>query len=787
MNPMKPLNCHAIRRSLLLLLLLTGFTTSTLLTPAAHGQSSEDLNVISDWLQYSDVKNTLYRHLSNEALKLLEERRNLVSELNTRQQWKLYRSSVRETLMEIVGPFPEKTPLQPRVTGTLQRPEFTVEKIIYESQPQFYVTAALFLPKERSEPAPAIIYTSGHTPLAFRSEAYQQNIINLVRKGFVVLAVDPVGQGERMQYLDETGEPQLGPTSEHSYAGAQALLAGSSLARYMIWDGIRSVDYLMTRPEVDPERIGITGRSGGGTQAAYIAAFDDRITASAPENYITSFSWLLRSIGPQDAEQNFSRSIASGIDHPELLLAHAPDPALMITTTRDFFSIQGSRETFDEVSGYYRSTENPDAFTMVEDDHGHGSTVANREAMYRFFQEALDLPGPADDLEVSLFTVEELQVTETGQVVTSLGGETLFSLNQKESQRLTEDLERQRGEMGRYLREVDRQARQLSGYRDPVPESPFFTGRYQREGYSVEKYFIKGEGDYPLPYLLFRPDPSKEQDFQEQSELILWIHPEGKQAGAEPGGEIEQLVHQGYTVAAPDLPGTGELGPGLPRGDSYINNVSYNVLFAANQIGRSITGLRAGDINRLAMTLIAEGQSGAAGERVTGTDTGEHPSGLAMAEGGPAGAVSGNARRPDRGIVLIAHSTLTPDALHAAAFSDHFSHLVLTDPLSSWSHLVNTEWYDARWAHSLVPGALTAYDLQDLVALAAPEQLLVISVAEDQGAASGDLEETGRFEEAWRSARLWGEQQNPSSQFEFKQARGLEELRSMLLRWTGAQ
>src|SRR5690606_6078198 len=153
---------------------------------------------------------------------------------------------------------------------------------------------------------------------------------------------DPVGQGERLEYFDpKTGKSSVGgPTIEHSYPGAQAFVTGSSQARYMIWDGIRGVDYLLSRKEVDSDRIGITGRSGGGTQSAYIAAFDERIKAAAPENYITSFTRLFQSIGPQDAEQNFPSGIISGLDHADLLSVRAPKPGLMITTTRDMFSIQ---------------------------------------------------------------------------------------------------------------------------------------------------------------------------------------------------------------------------------------------------------------------------------------------------------------------------------------------------------------------------------------------------------------------------------------------------------------
>src|SRR5699024_5481489 len=125
---------------------------------------------------------------------------------------------------------------------------------------------------------------------------------------------------------------------------------------------------------VDPDRIGITGRSGGGTQSAYIAAFDNRIYAAAPESYITNFKYLLQSAGPQDAEQNFFHEIVRGIDHADLLEVRAPKPAVMLTTNRGFFPIKGARETAHEVAGVYMAYGKPDNFYKVESNAVHRST-----------------------------------------------------------------------------------------------------------------------------------------------------------------------------------------------------------------------------------------------------------------------------------------------------------------------------------------------------------------------------------------------------------------------------
>ena len=645
----------------------------------------ENLNLFDQWVEWSSGENMLIKHLNKQAYFYLDKRDAEIAGLKTKKDWIKRRKKVKEIFMDIAGPFPEKTALNPRVTGVIQKDSFRIEKIIYESIPDYYVSGCLFVPDAGKERKPAILYVSGHSDLAFRSDAYQRVIFNLVKKGFVVFAIDPIGQGERLQYYDTAEKKSVigGPVREHSYVGNQCFLNGVSLGRYFIWDGVRAVDYLLTRSEVDPERIGLTGRSGGGTQTAYIAAFDERIKAAAPENYITSHRRLIESQGVQDAEQNFYHWLCSGAAIEDLLVARIPKPTLMVTTSRDMFSIQGARETFKEVMWGYEAFGKKDNFRMVEEDAGHESTRKNREAVYAFFQKHLNLPGNSADEEIELMEPEELHVTETGQVLTSIGGESTFSLNKKETQKLIDKIEESRKNGKVHLDKVRRKARKLSGFVPPEKECrTVYRGSYQRDGYSVGMYALQGEGDYVIPLLLMVPEGGGKYP------AVIYIHPEGKAADASAGGGIEALVKRGFIVAAPDIINTGE----TKGTTTYPGRYGYGSMI----IGRSIVGIQAGDIVRVVNFL------------KTREDV------------------------KDDLICAAAFDELCPALLHAAVFEPSISRAGFIGPPASYRVIAMNRFYEYNISFTWgAAGALTAYDLPDLAACIAPRKLLFAGVKDN--------------------------------------------------------
>ena len=694
---MKQLLYNVINKYLSLIKII--FTLSLVMLLANERMNAQnELDVIwqqgyNQWLYFSDAPNSLYHYLSGQAYDLLDKRAGIISGLSSLSDWQQRQKWIRETLLDIVGPFPEKTPLNAKITRIVDKNSFRVEHIVYESQSGFYVTSSLFIPGglKRKSRAPVVIYCSGHSVEGYHIAYAQNEILNLVNKGFIVFAFDPVGQGERIEYFDPKTSKSIvgGATTEHSYPGTQAFIIGGSQARYMIWDGIRAVDYLLTRKDVDPERIGITGCSGGGTQSTCIAAMDDRIYAAVPQCYITSYTRLFQSIGPQDAEQNLFNGILRGIDFADLLSVRAPKPALVLSTTEDMFSIQGARETVKEVSSIYKSYGKEDYFGMVEDFGPHGSTKKTREAMYAFFQKSLNNPGISKEEKVEPLSKEEIQVTTTGQVSTSIGGETVFSLNRKEAEKLVNELQSSRNDLTKHLSGVLNSAKKLSGYQEPlVFHEPVFTGRIQREGYVIEKYFVKGEGDYIIPYLLMIPD-------KPNNKALLYLHPSGKSAEASIGGEMEWFVRNGFTVLAPDMVGIGEMGPGDFKGDAYIEGFSHNIWYASMLIGRSIVGIRAGDVVRLTRLL-------------------KKNSGISEVYG-------------------VARKEMAPVLLHAAAFDPAITRIALIEPYSSYNSIVMNRFYNSAFIHSAVPGALKAYDLPDLAASLSPRKLLMAGVTDGNG------------------------------------------------------
>jgi hypothetical protein len=318
-----------------------------------------------------------------------EHRRKQWENIRTEQDLLTLQNSMRERLLSMLGGLPaQKTPLNSRVTGQIQMDGFHIEKLIFESLPGVYVTALVYVPDDGPRKHPAVLVPSGHS--ANGKVHYQDLGQRLALRGYVALTWDPVGQGERSQFWDaKVGKSRYNLIcAEHAILGNLAYLAGTNLARWEVWDGIRAVDYLLTRPDVDADRINITGTSGGGTQTAYIAALDKRIKVAAPSCFITALPMRVYNRIFQDPdsdpEQDLDGMISEGIDHAGLLLMMYPRPVFVAAAVQDFFPIEGTHKAVREVTEIYARLGHADRIGIHEGYHGHQYSAENQEAAFQF-------------------------------------------------------------------------------------------------------------------------------------------------------------------------------------------------------------------------------------------------------------------------------------------------------------------------------------------------------------------------------------------------------------------
>jgi hypothetical protein len=371
---------------------------------------------------FYDVSDILIRHIYDRSQTAFEAGDAARDALTTPEAIAARQQYIREAFLSGIGGIPSsETPLNAGTVGTIVGEGFRIEKIIFEARPQCYVTANLYVPEDLVTPGAAVLFLCGHHREAKHHPEYQSVCQYLVRAGLIVLAQDPVGQGERFSYYEaESGKTTVSwGTTEHDYAGAQCLPVGDGLARYFLHDALRGLDYLASRPEVDSRRIGITGNSGGGTQTSLVLlAAGDRIAAAAPTTFIMDRASYQKSGGAQDAEQIWPGFTAAGLDHEDILLALCPKPMQVQSVTGDFFPIEGVRRTVARCRRLWEVCGAGDAFGLVEDEADHWYTTKLAKAAARFFAHHLRgtiLSDAALD-RIQPFAPETLWCTTSGQV-----------------------------------------------------------------------------------------------------------------------------------------------------------------------------------------------------------------------------------------------------------------------------------------------------------------------------------------------------------------------------------
>ncbi|MGB8481456.1 MAG: acetylxylan esterase [Acidobacteriaceae bacterium] len=637
-----------------------------------------------------------------------ESRRALLARIQSRQQMEARAENVRSQLWQLLGGRPEETPLNPRITGTLERNGYRIEKLIFESMPQIYVTANLYVPTTGQPPFPAILAPIGHTANGKAAMRYQYTYQNLARKGYVVLTWDPFGQGERIQYLQPgTNHTRFRAISmEHTQAGRPMILFGDGLAMYLAWDGIRGLDYLLTRSEVDSQRIGCTGQSGGGTMTMFLGALEPRIHAAVAiegnfANVAGPFYDPPGSIS--DAETDIVGSLPLRMDRGDLLAAFAPKPLLVCYTKNDEGETYGPLNTeavienYDELTRIYGILGAKEKVSLFAGDLPHGMDFFSRRAIYGWFNRWFGkMEAGVEEAEYDAAPDSALNATSTGQVLTSFHGRSVVQLNTDRAKNLlpvsyfkteadpSNAREKVRTQLAKLLalpsQKIALQAQVLSSNirkKERIEEIQFES----EPGVRIVGWFVAPQnGAAKHPCVLYISNGYADEAVGEPS-------------------PFDDVLRQGRAVCAIALRGTGLSTPRPPRGGPVFYqqmNLGERFAWANLVLGNSVIGQRVWDIVRTLDYLSSRPDVDTSQIRMVG----QEEAGLA--------------------------------ALMATVLDQRVRSILVTRMLVSYMSVVQSTDYSLPldW---FVPGILRHFDVPDLSAAVYPRPVWIVDAVDAPG------------------------------------------------------
>jgi len=640
---------------------------------------AQDPYKIMDWKSEFTLRTWLLQEMDQQY----DLRRTaLASALETGGGIAGYREACRHKYKKLIGDLPPLAPLEATVMKRVQHNGYVIENIVFESRPGHHVTSNLYLPYGKG-PFPAALIFCGHEMTSKATESYQKTAILFALNGFAALVVDPISQGERVQFTDSDGKRILrGSTTEHTLLNAGANLTGSNIVAWELFDNVRSLDYLISRPEVDAERLGCLGNSGGGVQTAYFIAYDDRIKVAAPCSNIASRERNYELYGTGDGCQQMPFEGREQLEIADFLIMFAPKPVLILAGRFDFVDYRGTETAVRELSEVYRTFGEPEKVKLFTYDDGHGISRPKREAAVTWFRQWLCADTvPVREGAIEVLPEEATYCTATGQVNSFFAGE-------KNVQDFTLEMARELGgsreaffalssaeEIRLKLREL------LSLQNGRIDVKAEAISIEQHKNFRLGKYILRREGEVPLPCLFFIPEKISSVDT-----LVVWLNESGKAAIASDYVNIMPQMRAGNPVLLADLRGMGEAAESPEANEWKYYNREYHNTIISLHIGQPLPGQRTEDI----FTLLE--------------------------------FVSVQNLIKDLPVKIIASGSAGPVAIYASVLDDHISKIEIDHSIRSYFEILERP-MERDWYSYVIPDVLKFFDIPDLLKLR-PEMVI---------------------------------------------------------------
>ncbi|NOY60977.1 MAG: hypothetical protein GXO75_18865 [Calditrichaeota bacterium] len=674
--------------------------------PSAIGAEHEDILQINDLIVLVDGENVktppqmLADYFGKIETENYRKRYDIFSRISTLKDYQNYRQRLKEQFKKSFGEFPKKNPLNVTIHDVIEKDEYRIEKITYESRPGFLVPANVYVPANKwSPPYPGVVSLIGHWEPALIGKAQkdvQARCIGLVRRGYVVITFDPSGQGERCNFWDfAASKSTLGMnTNCHAYLNFPLRLTGENLAAWFTWDAIRAIDYLLQRGDVDSSRLAVTGASGGGNATRFIGAVDPRISALIP---VCSMFYRGIDFRPglsnPDGDQNLPLSLHFGIERLDQLLVNKPKGVLILNASGDKGSVMQAAEAYARIKDLYEKLNLNTVADLRIIGARHGYNRNFREAMYLWLDKLFNKQdvNPTEK-EMRFHSQQELSITGS-TIYQELHSESEFSINAQKARQITPAIPvlLNLPEVKSYRKDIICSMKKVLQLPEniPVPKAKLVSSKKLR-GMKIEKLVLQTEDSLQLPAVILKPIKA-----EKKLGAVLYLHERGKVNGIE---TLRKLQGRNFMVMALDVRGYKEEVSPFPcqktmqdikkfqlfwekNGDGYLTAESY-------ELGIPLFGLRVADVIR----------------------------GLKYLKSLP--------EVDSEKIIIFAEGDDALLALHAGLFEYWVRAVVLNGFLNSWLSLTQTDSY-CQSPFVFVPNILKYYDVPHLVVALAPRQIIL--------------------------------------------------------------